>query len=74
MVLLNSWSPWYNLQNFSCVWSVRKNMNYQAVLQQYNQISSLLCYRVSDRGESCVCIFVVYMYKNTVDMTWYVSL
>ena len=32
----------------------RKNMNYQAVLQRYNQISSLLCYRVPDRDEPCV--------------------
>ena len=49
-------------------------MYYQAVLQWYIQISSLLCYRVSDRDEPCVCIFVVYVYKNTVGMAWYVSL
>ena len=45
-------------------------MDYQAVLQP----DSLLCYLVSDRDKPCVCISVVYVYKNTVDMTWYASL
>ena len=61
--LLQVGAPGITYENFSCVWSVRKDMSYQAV-GYYNQISSIEC----QTEISLVYAFFVYVYKNTVDM------